>query len=78
MHVLLDKMHELELYSLFAPWTRDCHVSSPRVDRRREVAFQRAASSVEATVTWLQDHHFLTPEEMQPYKNLVSCHLRNT
>lgn len=38
----------------------------------RESAFHRAAASVAATAKWLQDHHFFTPEEMQPYRNLVS------
>lgn len=40
-------------------------------EQERQSAFQRAATSVEATVKWLQHHHFLTPEEMRPYRNLV-------
>ncbi|KAL3137056.1 hypothetical protein ABBQ32_006642 [Trebouxia sp. C0010 RCD-2024] len=39
--------------------------------QERESAFHRAAASVAATAKWLQDHHFFTPEEMQPYRNLV-------
>lgn len=38
----------------------------------RSSALQRAALSIQATAAWLAEHKFLSREEMQQYKNLVS------
>jgi len=38
---------------------------------------QRAALSIQATAVWLAEHKFLSREEMQQYKNLVSSRIKS-
>ncbi|DBA92893.1 TPA: hypothetical protein ACH3X1_003062 [Trebouxia sp. C0004] len=41
-------------------------------EQEKSSALQRAALSIQATAVWLAQHKFLSREEMQQYKNLVS------